>query len=886
MQSSGLVPERDPSLLFTNAGMVQFKDAFTGVDVPAYTRATSSQRCMRAGGKHNDLDNVGFTPRHHTLFEMLGNFSFADYGKEEAVAWAWEFVVGTMGLPRDRLRVTVLRGDDETADVWRRVAGLPPSRIVECGEEDNFWSMGAGAGPCGPCTEVFWDQGEGYGDGSDDDRWLEIWNVVFMQCQRDEGGGLAELPALSVDTGMGLERMASVLQGVPSNFETDVLAALVEAVRDAVESRTGTRPPYNATKPCASTAAVRVVVDHLRAASWLLAEGVVPSNVGRGYVLRRVMRRAVRYAHKLGIDEPLLGSLVPSYVAACSDARTGAVGERASTVASVMTHEEEIFLDALHRGLALLEGRLARVPTKGTLCAADAFELYDTYGFPLDLTGVVAREAGFDVDVSGAERLMEEQRARSRAAWVGAAAAGRVPDAVKGWHARGISSTFVGYGLTDSGPLANVSVVASEVSPDGTSAWVAIEPCPFYPEGGGQTADTGVLRCEGAVELPVTAAVRPYDGGIALLIDATAGAAHGSEVQVDLSALLSEGAVVGACVDVARRRRIEAHHTGTHVLHAALRRTLGEDTVMQAGSFVGPDYLRFDFTHGAALTPAQLRAIEDAANAVAARGADVSVSVMSIDDAKAAGALAQFDERYGDEVRVVRVGRDESIELCGGCHVHNTSALWPFKIVGETAVAAGVRRIEAVSGTAATEWYVERFSVLERIADALGVPADVDSDTLALKATKLVARNKELRRTVADLTGQLAAVSRSVDAQTTTELPDGRQLPLMVHVIPEAELSGQPAAKTVRERANAVARDEPDALHFVVCGRSLAVAAGNGAAAEAVDASATMRGLAATLGGKGGGTASFAQGQLGNAVDESVLLEAAHGAVLAAATAS
>ncbi|WP_371037721.1 alanine--tRNA ligase [Rhodosalinus sp. FB01] len=690
--SSPLVPRNDPTLMFANSGMVQFKNLFTGLEHRDYTRAATAQKCVRAGGKHNDLDNVGYTARHHTFFEMLGNFSFGDYFKEQAIPFAWEMVTKELGIPKDRLLVTVYYTDDEAADLWKKVAGLPDDRILRIATDDNFWMMGA-TGPCGPCSEIFFDHGEQYWGGppgspeEDGDRFVEIWNLVFMQYEQFEDGTRRELSAQSIDTGMGIERVAALLQGTNDNYATDLMRSLIEASANA--SNTDPDGPGRTHH--------RVIADHLRSTSFLIADGVMPSNDGRGYVLRRIMRRAMRHAHLLGVKEPLMHRLVPALVAKMGAAYPE-LGRAQALIEETLKLEETRFQQTLDRGLKLLEEELAELPDGASLPGRTAFRLYDTYGFPLDLTQDALREKGRAVDAEGFETAMAEQKAKARAAWSGS---GEAKDAAI-WYdlAETHGATdFLGYDTeTAEAQLLALVQDGGEVAQahPGQAVQIVLNQTPFYAEAGGQVGDTGVIATDAA-----TARVTDTKKVAGVFI-------HFAEVE---EGVLAPGQPARLEVDHDRRTAIRANHSATHLLHEALREALG-DHVAQRGSLNAPDRLRFDFSHAKPLTEAEVARVEDEVNAYIRQNAPVETRIMTPDDARAIGAQALFGEKYGDEVRVVSMGmqpgsgkggdgRTYSIELCGGTHVRRTGDIGEFVLLGDSASSAGVRRVEALTGEAA-----------------------------------------------------------------------------------------------------------------------------------------------------------------------------------------
>jgi len=736
IRSATLVPAKDPTLLFTNAGMVQFKDVFLGEDRRAYTRATTSQKCVRAGGKHNDLENVGRTARHHTFFEMLGNFSFGDYFKADAIAYAWEFLTQTMGLPKDRLWATVFRDDDEAAALWPKIAGLPPGRVVRLGEKDNFWQMGD-TGPCGPCSEILIDQGPAVGCGRpecavgcDCDRYLEIWNLVFMQFNRDAAGTLTPLPKPSIDTGMGLERLAAVVQGKQSNYDTDLFAPLLGFI--AVASRKS----YGI--DAKSDVSMRVIADHLRATTFLVGDGVLPANEGRGYVLRRIMRRAARHGKMLGLAEPFLYKGVEVVI----EAMQGAYPELATHrefVRRVTKVEEERFTHTLELGLGLLQDVMEQAKKAGAalLGGADLFRLYDTYGFPLDLAGEIAEEQGLGLDHEGFATAMRTQRERARASWVGSGetAAGSWPKLLGGLT----ESAFTGY-THAVGEAKVIAIFKGEervgTATAGDEIEVLLERTPFYAESGGQAGDRGEIRSEKGLLL-VSDTKKHWKGYILHRGRLAAG-------------MLAEGESVSAAVDVDRRRRIARNHTATHLLQAALRKALG-DHVKQAGSHVEADRLRFDFTHFTGVTAAELATIEEEVNAAVWADHPVHKEEKSLEQAVASGAMAIFGEKYGDRVRVITVGGVSS-ELCGGSHVGRSGEIGFFKILGEGSVASGVRRIEAATAEGAYR------SVLDDERDLAAVAATlkVGPREASQRVGRLVEQVRSFEREVADLKAKLA----------------------------------------------------------------------------------------------------------------------------------
>ncbi|MFP7570569.1 alanine--tRNA ligase [Marivita sp. S2033] len=746
--SSPLVPRNDPTLMFVNSGMVQFKNLFTGVEHRDYQRAATAQKCVRAGGKHNDLDNVGYTARHHTFFEMLGNFSFGDYFKSEAIPYAWELLTKEFDIPKDRLLVTVYHTDDEAAEIWKKVAGLPDDRIIRIATNDNFWMMGP-TGPCGPCTEIFFDHGDKYWGGppgtpeEDGDRFVEIWNLVFMQYQQFEDGTRTELSAQSIDTGMGIERVAALLQGTNDNYATDLMRSLIEASADV--SSTYPDGPGKTHH--------RVIADHLRSTSFLIADGVMPSNDGRGYVLRRIMRRAMRHAHLLGAQDPMMYKLVPALVRQMGAAYPE-LGRAQPLIEETLRLEETRFKQTLDRGLKLLDDELGGLPEDAPLPGAAAFKLYDTYGFPLDLTQDALREKGRNVDTAGFDTAMADQKAKARAAWSGS---GEAADAAIWFDLAEThgATDFLGYDTeTAEGQILALIKDGAEVNSlsTGESGWVVLNQTPFYGEAGGQVGDTGWLRrlANEDDQAEVTDTHRMGGGKVFAHHVTIQGGTFGKNDAVQLE------------VDHRRRTSIRANHSATHLLHEALRRALG-DHVVQRGSLNAPDRLRFDFSHGKALTLEELNQVEAEVNDYIRQNATVDTRIMTPDDARNIGAQALFGEKYGDEVRVVSMGKRSgsgkggtgdtySLELCGGTHVARTGDIGVFVTMGDSASSAGVRRIEALTGAEAFAYLSQQDhrlaeTALELKAQAADVPARVRA---------LLDERKALSNEVAQLRRELA----------------------------------------------------------------------------------------------------------------------------------
>jgi len=744
VDSSPLVPRNDPTLMFTNSGMVQFKNVFTGVEHRDYRRAATSQKCVRAGGKHNDLDNVGYTARHHTFFEMLGNFSFGDYFKADAIPYAWNLITREFGINPDRLLVTVYHTDDEAAQIWKKAAGLPDSRIIRIPTNDNFWSMGP-TGPCGPCTEIFYDHGDQIPGGppgspdEDGDRFIEIWNLVFMQFEQFEDGTRRDLPNPSIDTGMGLERIGALLQGKHDNYDTDLMRALIEASAHA----TSTDPDGPGRMHH------RVIADHLRSTAFLIADGVMPSNEGRGYVLRRIMRRAMRHAHQLGARDPVMHRLVAALVRQMG-AHYPELSRAQALVTETLRLEETRFRQTLERGLRLLEDEMTRLPDGAPLPGEAAFRLYDTFGFPLDLTQDALREAGRGVDVAGFDAAMAEQKKKARAAWAGS---GETREAAVWFDLaeRHGATEFLGYDteIAEGQILALVRDGATVRRANaGETVQIVVNQTPFYAESGGQVGDSGLVRTEhGQARITDT---RKAQGVVIHFAEVTEGR-------------LAEGDGAELAVDHARRSRIRANHSATHLLHEALRRALG-DHVAQRGSLNAEDRLRFDFSHGAALSQAELATVQAEVNAFIRQNAPVVTRIMTPDEARAIGAQALFGEKYGDEVRVVSMGRLDasgkgfdgntySIELCGGTHVRRTGEIGAMAVVADSASSAGVRRIEALTGQAALDWLADQAGQLHALMGQLKSPTFEDASK---KLAGLLAEARALQNEVAQLRRDLA----------------------------------------------------------------------------------------------------------------------------------
>ena len=736
--SAPLVPHNDPTLMFVNAGMVPFKNVFTGLEQRKNLRATSSQKCVRAGGKHNDLDNVGYTARHHTFFERLGNFSFGDYFKEQAIHHAWTLVTKEWGLAADKLTVTVYHTDDEAFDLWRKIAGLPEERIIRIATSDNFWSMGD-TGPCGPCSEIFYDHGAHIPGGppgspdEDGDRFIEIWNLVFMQYEQQADGSRSDLPRPSIDTGMGIERIAAVMQGVHDNYDIDLFKALIAASGQATRTET----------TGANQASHRVIADHLRATSFLIADGVLPANEGRGYVLRRIMRRAMRHAHILGAADPLMHRLVPTLVAEMGQAYPE-LGRAQPLIEETLEREETRFRQTLDKGLRLLDEATADLSEGAVLAGETAFRLYDTFGFPYDLTEDALRSRGLGVDRKGFDTAMAAQKAAARAAWKGSGEAA----SAEIWYdiaEREGSTEFTGYTATQGeGQIVALVRDGAEVATAsaGDTVTVLVNQTPFYGESGGQMGDAGVITALSGLKAVVDDTSKPL------------GRLHAHRAQIEEGSV-AVGDTVHLAVDVERRDALRANHSATHLLHAALRNHLGGH-VTQKGSMVSPDRLRFDFSHTKALTDAEIAAVEAEVNAEIRANETVGTRLMSPDEAVEAGALALFGEKYGEEVRVLSMGRATdkhySVELCGGTHVRALGDIGIFRIISESAVSSGVRRIEALTGEGARQWLVGRDERLKAIASLV----KTSPDELESRIAALVDERRTLERELADARKALA----------------------------------------------------------------------------------------------------------------------------------
>ncbi|MCP5366009.1 MAG: alanine--tRNA ligase [Hyphomicrobiales bacterium] len=831
VDSSPLVPRNDPTLMFTNAGMVQFKNVFTGAEKRDYSRAVTSQKCVRAGGKHNDLENVGYTARHHTFFEMLGNFSFGDYFKDLAIELAWNLVTKEFGLPKDRLLTTVYAEDDEAFDLWKKIAGLPEDRILRIPTSDNFWAMGD-TGPCGPCSEIFYDHGPHIPGGppgspdEDGDRFIEIWNLVFMQYEQVTPDKRIDLPRPSIDTGMGLERIAAVMQGTHDNYEIDLMQALIHASAEA----TGTDPagPHKVSH--------RVIADHLRATSFLIADGVLPSNEGRGYVLRRIMRRAMRHAELIGTTDPLLFRLVPALVQQMGQAFPELV--RAQTlITATLELEERNFKKTLARGLRLLDDATGKLGSGDTLDGETAFRLYDTYGFPLDLTQDALRPRGIGVDTGGFEQAMERQRAEARAAWAGS---GDAADEAVWFEIRDkVGATeFFGYDTESAeGQVKALVVDGAPADSAGAGQEVAVvtNQTPFYGESGGQVGDAGTITTAGGARITVTDCKKKVDDLFVHL-----GRVEEGTVAVGDDALLR--------VDHERRAATRANHSATHLLHEALRRKLG-DHVTQKGSLVAPDRLRFDISHPKALVPDEIDQVEAWVNAQIRHNSDVVTRLMDPETAVQAGAMALFGEKYGDEVRVVSMGDAEgddrvfSTELCGGTHVRRTGDIGLFKLVSEGAVSAGVRRIEALTGQAALDYYDRQEAALAQVAGLLKAqPGEVPA-----RVEALLEERRRLENELAEARRKLATGGGGGGAAQVKDVGGVKFIPRLLDGVPAKDL------KNLADDLKQQVGSGVTALVSVTDGKVSLVVGVTGDLTGRISAVDLVRAGSAAVGGKGGG---------------------------------
>jgi alanyl-tRNA synthetase len=833
--SSELVPKEDPTLLFTNAGMVQFKNLFLGLEDRGYARAASSQKCVRAGGKHNDLENVGVTARHHTFFEMLGNFSFGDYFKDEAIAWGWEFLTEVMGLPEDKLIITIYKDDDEAFEIWNKKMGIPAERIVRLGEKENFWVMGE-TGPCGPCSEIIYDQGKEVGCGRPEcnvececDRHLELWNLVFTQFNRDESGKLSPLPKPNIDTGMGLERLVAVMQGVQSNYDSDLFREIIEHI----ETVSGKKYKDNEDDDIS----IKVVADHSRAVTFLISDGVLPSNEGRGYVLRRILRRAARHGKLLGMNKPFLHDIVPVVIEKMKTAYPELL-DKESYVRKVVVNEEQRFMETLDAGLKILNDEMEALKKKGeeTVPGEVVFKLYDTFGFPTDLTAEAVRIQNMTVDMEGFEKAMEFQREKARESWKGSGEE-EISNVYLKLSTKGISNDFVGYeGVTET--ASRVTAILKndkeiDTLSEGENGEIFVEHTPFYGEVGGQVGDTGVME-SGSSHFDVWDTQKPLDDLFA----------HIGKLK---KGQLNVGDTVTLKVDKAARRATEAHHSGTHILQAALKKVLG-DHIKQSGSFVNPDRLRFDFTHFSSIEDEEMEKVEQIANEYIRQNSPVTTTVLPKEEAIKTGATAVFDEKYGDEVRLVRMG-DFSMELCGGTHVTRTGDIGLLKVVSESAVGAGVRRIEAVTGAAAVNYFRSVEGELKNSAFLLKARPLEMSDRLE----KLLMHQKEMEKEIESLKGKLAS-KESSDLLSKAKEVNG------IHVL--ATMVDAPDVKTLRGFGDKLRDKIKSGIILIgskVGEKAMLLCMVTKDLTDKYDAGKIVREIAPVVGGTGGGRPEMAQ---------------------------
>lgn len=835
VDSSPLVPKDDPTLLFTNAGMVQFKNSFLGLEERGYTRAATSQKCVRAGGKHNDLENVGVTARHHTFFEMLGNFSFGDYFKKEAIAWAWEYLTGIIGLDREKLWVTVYKDDEEAFRIWHDEMGVPENRIVRMGEKTNFWTMGD-TGPCGPCSEIIYDQGEGAGCGRpgcdiycECDRHLEIWNLVFTQFDRDQSGALTPLPRPNIDTGMGLERLAAVAQGVKSNYDSDLFAGIIGFIARISGRAYGSNEE--------SDISLRVIADHSRSVAFLIGDGVIPSNEGRGYVLRRILRRAARHGKLIGMNHPFLHEVCGAVIEEMQGTYPDLLA-KASYIRKVVESEEQRFIETLDAGLRILQEETAALKAAGgnTIPGETVFKLYDTYGFPVDLTEDIVRRDNLSLDMEGFERAMNLQKKKARESWKGSGEE-TISEIYRHLTLEGIVSEFSGYEgvTTGSSPIIAILSAGQTVDEltDGNEAELIVAQTPFYGEVGGQIGDTGFIRGEG-FEFAVTDTKRPLDNLITHLGKVVKGK-------------ITIGAQADLLVDAEKRRDTEANHSGTHLLQAALREVLGEH-VKQSGSLVNPERLRFDFTHFSRISEEELGQVEERVNAMIRANVPVETRVLPLADAIKTGATAFFDEKYGDRVRVLQMGAF-SRELCGGTHVSRTGEIGFFKIIHESSVAAGVRRIEALTGRGAAAYAGHLEDELHKLSSLLKCNLFETAD----KTEKLLHNQRDLEREIDSLKAKMAAQD-SGDLIEKVQQING--ISMLATVVNAAD------AKTLRDLGDKLrdrlgsgvillgSRVEDKAMLLCLVTKDLS---------ERYHAGRIIGQIAPTVGGKGGGRPDMAQ---------------------------
>jgi alanyl-tRNA synthetase len=837
MPSSSLVPSNDPTLLFTNAGMVQFKDVLLGADKRDYNRAVSSQRCVRAGGKHNDLENVGYTARHHTFFEMLGNFSFGDYFKREAIGYAWEFLTNVLELPKDRLWVTVHISDDEAADIWINEIGIDPKRLSRL-DEDNFWQMGD-TGPCGPCTEIFWDHGDHIpggppGSPNDDlDRYIEIWNLVFMQFERDAAGTMTPLPKPSIDTGMGLERIAAVMQGVHNNYDIDLFKHLIKAAAGVTSCKDLTEN------------SLKVIADHIRSCAFLVVDGIEPSNEGRGYVLRRIIRRALRHGHSLGAKGSFFFKLVGPLGEVMGEAYPELL-QQSDNISKVIKKEEEQFARTLDKGMGVLESALSDL-VGSELPGELVFQLYDTYGFPTDLTNDIARERGYSLDMEGYDTCMDAQRTRARAASqfsVDYTNTIRLDGTTefRGYEVTELSAEIIG--------LYSAGEAVDNVS-EGADVALILAQTAFYAESGGQVGDKGFLT-QGSAVIEVS--------------DCRKVGNHHVHIGQVVSGQFTVGERVEATVDKTQRHAVTLNHSATHLLHEALRQVLGEH-VHQKGSLVDHERLRFDFSHGEAVTAEQIRRIEHIVNAQVLRNTEVTTDVMSMDDAKAKGAMALFGEKYGDQVRVVSIGGDFSVELCGGTHVSRTGDIGLLRVSAETSVAAGIRRIESVTG-------MEALALCDKEQDSITDIATMvrgARNAVGEKIQGIIDENKRLQKDLEKLKNKLANAAGS---DLMSSLRTVNDISVLATVVDGAD------SKSLRGVADQVRSKIQSGVFFLAAieGEKAALIAGvTSDLTDRIKAGDLLKFVTAQVDGKGGGRADMAQGAAGDVTNLAAALESVYG---------
>ncbi len=833
--SSSLIPKDDPTLLFTNSGMVQFKNCFLGLEDRGYTRAASSQKSVRAGGKHNDLENVGYTARHHTFFEMLGNFSFGDYFKKESIFWGWDFLTRVMGLPKEKLWITIYQEDDEAFEIWNRQMGVPAERIVRMGMDSNFWMMGE-TGPCGPCSEILYDQGPSVGCGRpecsvecDCDRHLEIWNHVFTQFDRDKDGNFTPLPNPNIDTGMGLERLAAVVQGKQNNYDTDLFQPIIQFVAGLCGKPYGSNPD--------SDVSLRVIADHSRAVTFLIGDGCLPSNEGRGYVLRRILRRAARHGKLLGLDKPFLNEVVPVIVNFMKDPYDDLVAKE-SYIRKVILNEEQRFIDTLDSGLKILGEEVAALRKSGgtVIPGAVVFKLYDTFGFPVDLTADIVRKDGLTLDTAGFEQAMEAQREKARESWKGSGEQA-VADVYKRLGVDGITTNFIGWEATTEADSYVTAILKKddkvEALEEGEKGEIFVAQTPFYGEKGGQVGDTGVIEGPGFL-FEVWDTQTPVEDVITHI-----GKVKKGRIRV--------GDEVTLKVDLETRRATEAHHSGTHILNAALRAVLG-DHVKQSGSLVNPERLRFDFTHFSRIDDDEMKRIETIANDHIRGNYAVVTKVLPKEEAMKTGAAAVFDEKYGDQVRVIRMG-DVSAELCGGTHVLRTGDIGLLKVVGESSVAAGVRRIEAVAGREAVKYVKSLEEELKKTAELLKAGHAEVSD----RVEKLLKHQRDLEKEIEALKGKLAAKDSADLMDKAREIKGVRVLAAQVDA---------PDVKTLRDFGDKV-RDKLGSgivlLGSRVGDKAMLLCMVTKDLAGKYHAGNIIKELAPVVGGSGGGRPDMAQ---------------------------